>query len=151
MRRFRHGLPPTGTQKPRRKNDEKSGTPNGSTVAARFSNGTDQHWKRKNNSKRHRIIHNQKYNLLLEALERKSTVLSKRSKRSVRFYPKQNYPNICACLSFLVWLIANLLFFFSPTVSCAREIHLKFKNSNWILTVVPQRFRSEATRSDWKR
>ncbi|KAJ3658932.1 hypothetical protein Zmor_010645 [Zophobas morio] len=69
MRRFRHGLPPKGTQKPRRKNDEKSGTPNGSTGAARFSNGTDQHWKRKNNSKRHRITHRSKYNLLLEALE----------------------------------------------------------------------------------
>ncbi|KAJ3639078.1 hypothetical protein Zmor_004338 [Zophobas morio] len=38
--------------------------------------------KTKHNSKRHRITHNQKYNLLLEALERKSTVLSKRSKRS---------------------------------------------------------------------
>ncbi|KAJ3659343.1 hypothetical protein Zmor_011033 [Zophobas morio] len=47
MRRFRHGLPPTGTQKPRRKNGEKSGTPNGSTGAATFSNGTDQHWKNK--------------------------------------------------------------------------------------------------------
>ncbi|KAJ3665910.1 hypothetical protein Zmor_001374 [Zophobas morio] len=57
MRRFRHGLPPKGTQKPRRKNDEKSGTPNGSTGAARFSNGTDQHWKSKKQQQRHRITH----------------------------------------------------------------------------------------------
>ncbi|KAJ3665691.1 hypothetical protein Zmor_001177 [Zophobas morio] len=34
----------------------------------------------------------------------------------------------------LGWLVANLSFF-SLTVSCARGIHLKFKNSNWILTI----------------
>ncbi|KAJ3665062.1 hypothetical protein Zmor_000576 [Zophobas morio] len=57
--------------KPRRKSNEKSGTPNGSTGLLGFSVEQRRHWKRKNNSKRHRIIHNQKYDLLLEALERK--------------------------------------------------------------------------------
>ncbi|KAJ3652248.1 hypothetical protein Zmor_018229 [Zophobas morio] len=120
MRRFRHGLPPTGTQKPRRKNGEKSGTPNGSTGLLGFPMERINTGKAKKQQQRHRITHNQKYNLLLEALEKKWSVLSKRSKGSDRFYPRQNHPRF-AHVCFLGVVGCQPLLLLTNRFLCARN------------------------------